>query len=136
MPSRRASDGSSSSGARPVLSRNTSTGVIHGDPAFWEQDFTEKGFQWIDCQQEEKRIYVIQRNSKKQKIIAVFNFSEQAQTYELNLEKAKYLKLLLASDNEIYGGTETYKYNEKFKVEDGIVELELTPFTGMLFEVK
>ncbi len=110
--------------------------VYDAHPAFWEKDFTEDGFQWIDCHQEEKRIYVMQRNSKKQKVIAIFNFSESAQNYDLKVEGAKHLKLLLASDNEIYNGTETYKHNQKFKFENGVVNIELTPFTGMYFEVK
>lgn len=110
--------------------------VYEAHPAFWEKDYTEDGFQWLDCHQEEKRIYVMQRNSKKQKIVAIFNFSEQAQNYDLRLEGAKYLKLLMASDHEIYNGTESYKHNEKFMLENGMVNIELTPFTAMYFEVK
>lgn len=110
--------------------------VYDAHPAFWEQDYTEEGFQWIDCHQEEKCVYVMQRNSRKQKVIAIFNFSDQGQTYDLKVSDAKYLKLLLASDHEIYNGTETYKQNEKFKLEDGSVQIELTPFAAMFFEVK
>ena len=110
--------------------------VYDAHPAFWEKDFSEDGFRWIDCHQEEKCLYVIERNSRKQKIVALFNFSDQAQSYNLNIENAKYLKLLMASDNEIYNGTETYKHNEKFKLENGCVNFEITPFTAMFFEVK
>lgn len=107
-----------------------------GNPAFWEKDYSEDGFEWIDCHQEEKCIYVIQRNGKKQKILAIFNFSDKEQLYVLSLKNAKSLKLLMASDNEIYNGTETYKHNEKFTLENGKIELELTPFSAMYFEMK
>ena len=36
----------------------------------------------------------MQRSGKKQKVIAIFNFSEQAQNYDLKLEGVKHLKLL------------------------------------------
>ena len=42
----------------------------------------------------------------------------------------------MASDHEIYNGTESYKHNEKFMLENGMVNIELTPFTAMFFEVK
>lgn len=110
--------------------------VYDSNSSFWEKDYENDGFEWVDCHQEEKRIYVIKRSSSKQKIVALFNFSEQEQVYDLKLEDAKTLKLLLASDNEIYHGTESYKHNEKMKAEHGVVNIEMTPFSAMYFEIK
>jgi len=105
-------------------------------PALWEQDYTEEGFRWIDCHQEEKCVYAIERRSKKQRIAAIFNFSDTVQTYELKLEKAKELKLLLASDADIYSGNTMYQYEQRYELKKGLAELELPAYSGMYFEIK
>lgn len=110
--------------------------VYEGSSALWEQDFTENGFQWLDCHQEEKCIYVMERKSKKQRIVAAFNFSDNTQTYELAVENAKELCLLLASDADIYSGSTTYEYRQAYKLKKGSIELELPAFSGMYFEVR
>ena len=109
--------------------------VYDAHPAFWEKDFSEDGFEWLDCHQEEKCIYAILRKCESQKIAAVFNFSEQEWEYELEIPKGKELKLLLASDADIYGGKRHYEDQQKFKLKKGKVSLEMTPFSAMFFEI-
>ena len=48
-------------------------------PAFYEKDYEADGFRWIDCHQEPRCIYAFQRFAKKERILAVFNFSDQEQ---------------------------------------------------------
>ena len=48
------------------------------------------------------------RTDGEKKIVAIFNFSEKEQEYILRLQEANSLQLLLASDNEIYGGNTAY----------------------------
>lgn len=104
--------------------------------ALWEQDYSESGFEWIDCHQEEKRIYVIERKSKKQRVVAVFNFSDEKQNYELAISDAKQAKLLLSSDADIYSGTTHYEYEQMYKISGGKLSLELSDFSGIYLEVK
>ncbi len=104
--------------------------------ALWEQDYTEKGFEWLDCHQEEKCIYVIERRSNKQRVVALFNFSDEEQEYELTAAKAKEAKLLLASDADIYSGSTSYEYQQKYKFQKEKLVLELPPFSGMFLEIK
>ncbi len=44
-------------------------------PAFWKWDYRSEGFRWLDCHQESRCIYAMERSSGDEKIIAVFNFS-------------------------------------------------------------
>jgi 1,4-alpha-glucan branching enzyme len=109
--------------------------VYAAHPAFWEKDFTEDGFSWLDCHQEEKRIYAMERRGEEQKLAMVFNFSELEQTYELKVEDAEELKLIMASDRDIYDGTKEYQQDQVYKVEDGAVTLTLSPNSAMYFEI-
>lgn len=106
------------------------------NPALSEGDYQQEGFRWIDCHQEEKRVYVFERKSKEQQIIAIFNFSDIVQEYELVVETGKQLRLLLASDTDIYGGMNQYEQNQIFESEEGRAEIELEPFAAMYFLVE
>ena len=110
--------------------------VYQYSSAFWEQDFDEKGFEWIDCHQEEKCVYAIERRSKKQKIAAIFNFSDTVQEYELKVPKAKEAMVLLASDADIYSGSTHYEYQQKYKFQKEKLVLELPPFSAIYLELK
>ena len=75
------------------------------NPALWQMDYEQEGFQWLDCRQEARCIYAFERRGKKQRIGAVFNFSDMAQKdYKLRMPGAKKLTLLLDTDRDIYGG--------------------------------
>lgn len=71
--------------------------VYTENPAFYQMDYEQEGFQWIDCHQEEKCLYLFERKSKEQRILCIFNFSNKEQTYELSLKDVKNLHLLLSS---------------------------------------
>lgn len=105
------------------------------NPAFFEKDFSMDGFQWIDCHQEEKRIYAFERKSQNQRIAAVFNFSDEKQLYDLPLSDASAMQLLLSSDEEAYGGTASYHKHQKYVSNNGFVTLELPPYSGMYFKL-
>lgn len=106
------------------------------NPALYELDYDKKGFKWIDCHQENKCIYVFERISEKHRILALFNFSDRKQKYTLKLENCSKLKLILASDNEIYGGCVQYPDDAKVKFKKGIASMEINAFTGLLYEIK
>lgn len=104
--------------------------------ALFEMDYSQNGFQWLDCHQEERCIYAFERTSKTERIIAVFNFSDHPQKkYVLPVQNAKSLKLLLASDMDIYGGTESYKNTTK-KISNDSVTLNLAPYSARYYLVQ
>ena len=82
-----------------------------------------------------KCLYVFERIGKKQRILTIFNFSDKKQTYQLELKNCKSLKLLIASDNEIYGGCEKYQKDTCIRLVKGNVEVEINAFTGLMYEI-
>ncbi len=110
--------------------------IYQNNPALYEGDYDKEGFQWIDCHQEEKCIYVFERTSAKQRMLAIFNFSDKKQKYTLQSMDIDSLELVLASDNEVYGGCETYSKQSNIQIEKESADIEINAFTGLLYEIK
>lgn len=105
--------------------------------AFWEKDYQRDGFQWIDCHQEDSCVYVFERRAKKERILALFNFSDQEQTYSLKPEQNCRLKEMLNSDLCIYGGKQDRKTPAVFSVKKGkSVPVALPPFSGSYYSIE
>lgn len=100
--------------------------------ALWEKDYEADGFRWIDCHQEGRCIYVFERSSKKERILSLFNFSDQEQVYELKLSDAQKLKELLNSNLAVYGGTQKRKGAVK-TIKDGRILLTLAPYSSVYY---
>ncbi len=66
----------------------------------------------------------------------IFNFSDKKQTYQFKTTDFKSLKLLLASDNEIYGDCEQYPKEVSIRPKKGSVEIEINAFTGLMYEIR
>ena len=105
------------------------------EKAFSKYDYERQGFSWIDCHQENQCIYAFERATKKERIISVFNFSDEEQEYNLPVSNANELRYLLSSDNEIYGGESKFLEKQYWKVKEEKVKLKLAPFSGMYFKV-
>ena len=52
-------------------------------PALSEMDYDMEGFRWIECHAEDQCVYAFERRSKKERIMAVFNFSDKEQEIEI-----------------------------------------------------
>lgn len=102
-------------------------------PALYEKDYDRDGFLWLDCHQEESCIYALERSSAKERIAAVFNFSDKEQSYSLSVPDASRLQVLIASDMDIYGGTNPYQKKFFIPSKDGSFSLSLTPYSGIYF---
>ena len=104
--------------------------------ALWQEDDREQGFRWLDCHQEERCIYAMERRSAKERLVFVFNFSDQTQDgYQLPVEGCTGLRLILSTEWEEYGGG--VKRNEGFlPVLHNQVQLSLPPYSGLCLAVE
>lgn len=109
--------------------------IYQNNPALYELDYAKEGFQWIDCHQEDKCLYVFERRVSSQRILTILNFSNKMQTYQLKADTIKSLKLLIASDDEQYGGCHKYQKNEVIRAIEGFAELKINPCTGLMFQL-
>lgn len=105
------------------------------NPALYSEDYSQDGFSWIDCHQEDKRIYAFERKCQGQRIVMVMNLSETHQHYTLKVNNCEKLKLLLATDDEKYGGWKTYGRQNTVKMGENGTEIIINGATGLLFEV-
>ena len=70
-------------------------------PALYKNDYKYSGFKWIDCQQEDKCLYVFERICEEQRIIAIFNFSnEEQKNYELKVDSINKMRLIIDSNSD------------------------------------
>lgn len=104
--------------------------------ALWEKDFDRDGFDWWDCHEEDKCVYVFERRSGKQRLLAVFNFSDKEQK-EFEIKSAGDAKLvpLFNSEWEQYGGS-IKKSRRAVPFKEGTAKVNLPAFSGALFEIK
>ena len=104
-------------------------------PALSAKDYENAGFHWLDCHQEERCIYAFERTDGKERIAAVFNFSDEDQEgYELPITDAKELEVILASDDVTFGGSKKYT-KKKVKVTDGKAVLDLSAYSAVYFGI-
>ena len=101
------------------------------NPALFENDYGREGFRWIDCHQEEKNVYVFERISHKQRIVAIFNFSDQEQEYDFGNMEIDTLTLLMDSDWNCYGGNADPSFEAQNMLHGRMVQLP--PFSGRYY---
>ena len=97
-------------------------------PALWAGDYDREGFRWIDCHQEEKCVYALERAGGGERLAAVFNFSGREQAFLLRMEGAKALRLLLDS-----GPREDRGPSADLPLPPEGVRLTLPPYSGFYY---
>lgn len=104
-------------------------------PTMWEEDYEDSGFRWADCNQEERLIYSIIRSSKKEKVLAIFNFSDRIQdNYSVELPGITKAETVLCSDSEAYGGN-TSDASALTKLDKEKLVCTLPPYSGILLKI-
>ena len=104
-------------------------------PAMSEEDYEQDGFEWADCNQEQRIIYSIIRRSKKEQLLAVFNFGDKAQNgYTVTVKGASTAEMLLFSDASSFGGTSNDN-TVPFKQEGESFTFDLPPYSAVLLRV-
>ena len=102
--------------------------------ALSEKDYDPDGFRWLDCHQEERCIYAFERIGSSERIIAVFNFSNCEQIYQLKVRNSQTVQVLLSSNWVIYGGDET-NCGANLTPKNNILELTMKPYTALYMVV-
>ena len=104
-------------------------------PAFSEMDYDMEGFRWIECHAEDQCVYAFERRSKKERIMAVFNFSDKEQEIEIKCEDKKTLKRVFSSEYKAYGSQEEKK-EKIIKAKKEIATLKLKPFSAEYYLIQ
>jgi 1,4-alpha-glucan branching enzyme len=82
--------------------------VYRAEPALWQQDFAQEGFEWIDCTDSENSVlsYVRKDSGDVHPIVVVLNLTPVPRdNYRIGVPRPGYWKELLNSDAPAYGGS-------------------------------
>ena len=105
-------------------------------PALWELDYERDGFQWLDCHHEEKCIYAFERRGRRERLVAVFNFSDKAwKTFPLEVPGARELRPVFSSDLEQYGGS-CREPGKKITGNSHVFPVTAPPYSAVYYIVK
>ena len=111
---------------------------IYQENDAFHKDYDPENFRWLDCHQEERCIYAIERKGSEKDYIAIFNFSDKEQEkYQFVADEEEKLQIELNTDWEEYGGTtKKTKELEKSGRKEDTITLNLPPFSGILISVE
>ena len=130
--------------------------VYINHPALFKNDYKTEGFNWVNCHEEEKCIYVFERICKDERILALFNFSDAYHKgFEVPIEN-KTLEILMDSSINEYGGDgatdyrilieEYIKYYENGNKDDSnsiissskrrLLSIDMRPYSAVYFILK
>ncbi|WP_373478418.1 1,4-alpha-glucan branching enzyme [Geminocystis sp.] len=81
--------------------------LYKNQPALYELDFEEEGFQWIDCSDNRHSVVAFLRRDKNGEfIVAVCNFTPQPHShYRIGVPQAGFYTEIFNSDSREYGGS-------------------------------
>ena len=96
-------------------------------PAFSAEDYTQKGFRWIECDAAEQCVYAFERRGGKERIAAVFNFSDKEQDIELGIPGATGLSGIFASEDR--------EFSVAIGKKNGTFRFVLAPFSAEYYLV-
>ncbi|MDO4807608.1 MAG: 1,4-alpha-glucan branching protein GlgB [Coriobacteriales bacterium] len=80
--------------------------IYRNEPALWEMDYDERGFEWVESSDEEDVTYAFLRKDEKgSRVLCAFNLSGKPVKKTLSIEGASAATLLLNTDWQRYGGS-------------------------------
>ena len=110
------------------------------EPALYQDDYERDGFCWVDCHQEAKGIYAMERRASDSRILILLHMSDEAtQTFTFTLPDCGSLKPLLHTDwKRFHGNTEESKQAIVGDVTRTGMQftLELPPFSGIMLRIQ
>jgi len=110
------------------------------EPALYQDDYERDGFCWVDCHQEAKGIYAMERRAGDSRILILLHMSDEAtQTFTFTLPDCGSLKPLLHTDwKRFHGSTEESKQAIVGDVTRTGMQftLELPPFSGIMLRIQ
>lgn len=108
-------------------------------PALYADDYDMKNFHWLEVNAPDQSVYIFERTTENETMIAAFNFSDALhEKYAFHTPYAAELTELINSDDQQWGGTTKtthMKIRSKLVAEKHTLRIDLPAFTGRLFSV-
>ncbi len=109
--------------------------------SLWENDFDGKGFEWIDCSDEQNCVLCYLRKAADKYLLCVHHFNPNFQPkYFIQLRNVFSIKEVMNTDRVEFGGsgkvTERIEIVKDFEKKVVGIEIILSPLATMIFEVQ
>lgn len=110
--------------------------IYKANDAFHD-DYNQENFRWVDCHQEERCIYAVERKGEIDTFVGLFNFSDEEQKeYQFVKEPEETCSVVMNTDWEEYGGATKKQATESWlKLEKETVTVNLPPYSGILLRI-
>ena len=104
----------------------------HG--ALWEDDFSKKGWQWVDTSDETHSVLSYLRKGKEENLLCIHHFSgEELDCYLIPYKGVKQAKEIFSTDSQEYGGYGIM--NSEIAIEKEGLRLNLPPLSTLIIKV-
>ena len=108
--------------------------------AFWERDFEQAGFEWVDFSDKENSVVIYLRKSRYENLLCLHNFTPQYHSnYYVNLSKVDSIEEIFNSDAINYGGSGKDNPHPQIDLGDHQhgkgIKIQLSPLATMIFKV-
>lgn len=114
------------------------------EPALWEHDYEEAGFEWINTMDDEHSVlsFIRRGENEKDTVVAVFNFSdEDFAQYQVGVPYEGSYMEIFNSDDRRYGGSGEINprthatRKEEFDERENSLRIRLAPRSAAVFEL-
>ncbi|MCB1081207.1 MAG: alpha amylase C-terminal domain-containing protein, partial [Chlamydiia bacterium] len=103
-------------------------------PALWEEDFSKKGWEWVDFKDETHSVLSYLRKGKEETLLCIHHFSgERLDNYLIPYQRAKIAKEVFTTDSQEYGGYGII--NSEIAMEKEGLRLSLPPLSTLIIEI-
>ena len=119
--------------------------LYKNEPALYENDFDEEGFQWIDCSDTRHSVvsFIRRGNQSQEFIIIVCNFTPQPHShYRIGVPEAGFYREIFNSDSRDFGGSNMGNLGGKMTDEwffhnyDYSIDLCLPPLAVLILKLE
>ncbi|WP_174514438.1 1,4-alpha-glucan branching protein GlgB [Chryseobacterium aquaticum] len=117
--------------------------LYKNETAFYENQFNQDGFEWVEADDTENSVYVYLRKGKKKDdvFMVVLNLTPNTFDYQIGVNTGTHWEVIFNSDNDKYGGSgvesSVFKEeNDECMNRPKSIFLKLPPLSGIVLKMK
>jgi len=117
--------------------------LYKNETAFYENQFNQDGFEWVEADDTENSVYVYLRKGKKKDdvFMVVLNLTPNTFDYQIGVNTGTHWEVIFNSDNDKYGGSGVEssvfkKEHEECMNRPKSIFLKLPPLSGIVLKMK
>lgn len=117
--------------------------LYKNETAFYENQFNQDGFEWVEADDTDNSVYVYLRKGKRKDDVCmvVLNLTPNTFDYQIGVNRGTHWEIIFNSDDEQYGGsgvesTVFKEENEECMNRPKSIFLKLPPLSGIVLRMK